>query len=409
MKVLLINKFYYLSGGAERYVFEWEKLLRAHGHQVLVFSMRDPRNRPCAQERFFADPVRFDTALPAGDKLRAAAHSVWSRDAGRRLEALLRAEGTPDIAHLHSFMYQLTPAVLRPLIERGVPLVQTCHEYFHICVNQHLYNHRIDRICEACLRHGRLAPLWTRCIKGSLAASAAGCAAGLADAFLGRTRDHIQRFFAVGEFMRGKLIEGGLPPRRVVRMPNFVDAQSIAPGDGPGDYILFLGRLVPQKGIGTFLRAAGLSAGIPCKIAGGGALEPDVRRRIAQDGLTHVEALGHLESDVLCEIVRRARAVVVPSEWYEPFPLAILEAMAARRPVIATAIAGPAEMVSHREDGLLFEPGDAAGLAGAMQELWQDPSAAMEMGRRGREKVVNWYNPRDHYERLIGHFREVVA
>ena len=211
MKILLINKFYYLSGGAERYLLEWERLLRSRGHDVMIFSMRHPANFPSRQERFFLDRVRFDADQPPAARLRAAAHAIWSREAEARLRAMLRSEGTPDLAHLQSFMYQLTPSVLAPLAARGVPIVQTCHDYAHVCVNQHLYNHRVNRICEECLRHGRLAPLWTRCMKGSVAASAAGCAAGCSDALFGRTRETIRRFIVPGEFMRRKLIAGGMP------------------------------------------------------------------------------------------------------------------------------------------------------------------------------------------------------
>src|SRR3989304_10055480 len=119
MKVLLINKFYFLSGGAERYLYEWEKLLRLHGHDVIVFSMRHPDNRPCKQERFFVREVSFGTGLTLSDKLRAALHSIWSYEAARNLRAMLKEEGRPDIAHLHSFVYQLTPSILEPLSELG--------------------------------------------------------------------------------------------------------------------------------------------------------------------------------------------------------------------------------------------------------------------------------------------------
>ena len=409
MKILLINKFYYLSGGAERYVFEWEKLLRSRGHEVMAFSMRHPENLPSPQEQFFVERVRFDADQPRRRLARAAAHATWSREARRQLRALLKSEGTPDIAHLHSFMYQLTPSVIEPLVERAVPVVQTCHEYAHICVNQHLYNHRANRICEACLRHGRMAPLRTRCIKGSFAASAAGCAAGLADVFLGRTRDRVRRFFTPSDFMRRKLIEGGMPPRRTVHVPHFIDPSSIRPASAPGDFILFMGRLVPEKGIFTFLEAAGLAPDVPCKVVGTGVLERSVRERIREKHLSHVELLGHKSGEELWNVMRHARAVAVPSEWYEPFSLVILEAMAAARPVIASRIAGPAEIISHGVDGLLVTPGSADELASSLQTLWHDPERAIEMGRKGLDKARTQYTPGLHYDRLMRHFREVAG
>jgi glycosyltransferase involved in cell wall biosynthesis len=408
VKILLINKFYYLSGGAERYVLEWESLLRARGHDVMIFSMRHPANLPSRQERFFIERVRFEADQPRGARLRAAAHSIWSREAAERLTELLEAEGAPDIAHLHSFMYQLTPAILAPLVARGVPIIQTCHEYAHICVNQHLYNHRVNRICEECLHRGRLAPLRTRCMKGSFAQSAAGCVAGFADSLFGHSRSHVRRFITPSEFMRQKMIEGGLPAQRVFHERHFIRPDWIAPSHSPGDYILFMGRLVPEKGIGAFLDAAALAPEVPCKVAGTGALEPAVRARVRDGNLSHVEVLGHRDGRQLLEIVRGARAVVVPSEWYEPFSLVILEAMAAARPVIASRIAGPAEIITHDADGLLVPPGNVEELAAAFRSLWRDPARAIEMGRRGLEKTRALYAPDEHYQRMMRHFEEVL-
>lgn len=404
MKVLLINKFHHLNGGAERHVFEWEKLLRAHGHEVGFFSMKDPRNLPCAQERFFIDAVRFDGALSAGEKLCAAAHSVWSRHAARRMDELLSAEGPPDIAHVHSFVYQLTPSILSPLVKRGVPVVQTCHEYAHVCVNQHLYNQRTERPCEECLRRGRLAPLWTRCMKGGFAASAAAVTAGLVDSAFGRSRSRIRRFFAVSEFMRTELLRGGMPADRVFTTPNFIEPALIRPGEGAGEYLLFLGRLMPYKGIRTFLRAARLAPGVCCKVAGTGPLEAETRREASPN----VEVLGHREGEELWEVVRRARAVVAPSEWYEPFGLVILESMAACRAVIASNLAGPAEIVSDGRDGLLFPAGDAEALAAAMERLWSKPELAAELGRNGRAKIEREYSAEAHYRRMMEHFDQVL-
>lgn len=409
MKILLINKFYYLSGGAERYLFEWENLLRSHGHEVLIFSMSHPRNRPCAQERFFVKQVTFNQPLSPWEKIRAATRAIWSNEARTKLRALLEAEGAPDIAHLHSFMFQLTPAILSPLVERNVPIVQTCHEYSPVCVNQRLYNQRTNRICEQCLTSGPASALRARCIKGSLSASIAGYLAGLADRQIAKSRKHIQRYFAPSEFMRGKLITRGLPPERVHTVPHFIAPDTFQPSDEPGQYMLFFGRLVAQKGIDTFLQAAEKCPNIPCKIAGSGPLENKVRAQIAERGLHNIELLGHLEGEPLNRTVRSARAIVVPSEWYEPFGLVILEAMAAARPVIAARIAGPAEIIAHERDGLLFEPGNAEALSDAMTQLWNNAAQAQKLGRNARDKALDKFSPAKHYHTIIKHFEDVCA
>jgi glycosyltransferase involved in cell wall biosynthesis len=409
VKVLLINKFYHLSGGAERYVFEWEELLRQRGHEVMIFSMDDTRNRPSLQSAHFVRHIRFDKDQSLAGRIGAATRSIWNRDAARRLDALLQAEGPPDIAHVHAFVYQLTPSILGPLAARNIPVIQTCHEYAHICVNQRLYNQRTDTICEACVTGSQFSPVWKRCIKGSLAASTAGCVAGLTDLIFGTSRKRIKRFIVPSAFMRSKMMEAGMDGGRIFHLPHAVDCTSIPPSESAGDAMLFFGRLVAQKGIGTFLEAAALAPNIPCRVLGNGPLEESVRREVDRRQLHNVEFLGHLEGPELWEAVGNARAVVAPSEWYEPFGLVILEAMAAKRAVIASDIAGPSEIVRHEATGLLVSPHDATALAEAMKRLWDNPDEAMTFGARGREIALRDYAPEQHYDALMGHFREVVG
>lgn len=408
MKVLLVNKFHYMAGGAERYVFDWARTLREHGHEVMFFAMQHPANEPCAEERYFVPRVRFDLEQGAPEKLRAAAHSIWSTEARRRLQALLADRGEPDIAHLNSFMFQLTPSILKPLVRHKIPIVQTCHEYAHICVNQHLFNYRTTEICGRCMRHGRFSSLWTGCVKGSFAATAAGAAAGAVDELFGGSRRVIRRFFTPGEYMRRLYIRGGLASSRVFHVPNPIDPDWTRPGEGPGDYMLFVGRLAPYKGIMTFLDAAERVPDVPCRIAGGGPLEEAVNARLSSGKLKHVKSLGWLRGEDLKQAVRGARAVVTPSEWYEPFGYVILEAMLAARPVIASDIAGPAELVRQGEDGLLFPPGDAHRLAIEMKTLWNEPERAAALGDAGRAKVRKRFHPERHYEVMMGHFADVM-
>lgn len=408
MRILLINKFYRLSGGAERHLFDWESLLRSRGHDVKVFSMRHPENRPCEQEKHFVEGVEFGMAMPWRNRMAAGLHAIWNAEARDRLDGLLRETGRPDVAHLHSYMFHLTPSIFLPLRRLGVPVVQTCHDYAPVCVNQHLYDNRSGNICEACLHVGRLAPLWRRCMKGSFLWSAAGCAAGLVDRYLVGTRRIVSLFFAPSEFMRRKLVEGGLPAERIVHMPHFVDAESIVPADTPGEFILFFGRLVPQKGLFTFLRAAAMRPDIPCAVLGGGDLEKAAGEWLRDRGIANVRLLGRLDGEALWHAVRRARAVVVPSEWYEPFGLVVLEAMAAARAVIASRIGGPAEIVSHGETGLLFAAGEADALSQAMSALWHDPDLAIAMGRAGRERALQRYRPDAYYSRVMAHFEALV-
>ena len=242
-------------------MFEWEALLRSRGHEVMIFSMRHPENLPSRQERFFLERVRFDADQPPSARLRAAAHSIWSREAAERLtraaqgrrrarhrapaflhvpahaghpRAARRARRAdrPDLPRLRAHLRQ--PAPLQPSREphlRGMPPARAAGA-------------ALDALHERLLR--RRAPPVAPPVARTRSSAAA--------------RSKVRRFITPSEFMRRKMIEGGLPARRVFHERHFIRPDWIAPSQSPGDYILFMGRLVPQKGNRDIPRCRGAHA-----------------------------------------------------------------------------------------------------------------------------------------------------
>jgi len=410
MRILLVNKFHYPAGGAERYVFEWARLLRARGHEVFHFAMRDPRNAACSEERFFVSRVDFFGRGSPFGRASAAARSIYSLEARRNLRRLLRAV-RPDAAHLHSFCYQLTPAILSALQEAGVPAVQTSHEYKHACPNQRLYNQRTDTLGEKCAGGRRYMPILARCVRGSLAASAVAVVEAYLDRALRLSDRVIQRIITPSDFMRRKFLEWGVrnspSGRRVVHIPNFVDVRAYPVARAGGDYILFVGRLVRHKGVLTLIRAMGRLRSCRLLVVGDGPLREEIQRMLNAQNLGNVELLGRRAGAELRELTRRCRALVVPSEWYENCPFVVLEGMAAGRPVIASRIGGIPEMIGHGEHGLLFDPGNAADLVAKIAQVRDNRAFARGLGAAARHRAETVYAPDRHYERVMGVLREV--
>ena len=153
MRILQIHKFHWLAGGVERYLFDLTALLESQGHEVIHFSMEDPRNRPCAQSKYFVSNLHFG-AMGAAGALRNAGRvlggTVYSLEAGDKMRALLR-DLRPDVAHVHLIEHHLSPSVLDALREASIPVVQTAHEYKLVCPNYQLYVPRTGELCERCL------------------------------------------------------------------------------------------------------------------------------------------------------------------------------------------------------------------------------------------------------------------
>ncbi len=205
-------------------------------------------------------------------------------------------------------------------------------------------------------------------------------------------------FITPSSYLRDRLVAGGYPPERVVAVPNFVDPDEFVAADGPGEGFLYLGRLSHEKGVETLIEAAaGTDATIT--IAGDGPERARLEALAAASG-AHVEFTGHVPPDRVRELTAAARAVVVPSRWPENCPLVVLEAMASRRPVIASSVGGIPELVRDGREGLLVPPGAAGALRAAIDRLHGDPELAVAMGRAGRERAELRFAPQSHIDTI---------
>ena len=389
MKILHINKFFWQSGGVERYMFEVSAHFRERGHESIFFAMQHPRNRSCAQERYFVSQIEYrDTSLfyKVRTTPKTVAKTVYSIESRRKMEALLQAE-RPDLAHVHLISHQISPSILPVLKRFGIPVVQTVHEYKRVCPSAQLYIHHKGEICERCLGGNYLHAIAQRCVKGSLAGSTLAAAAQYVHRWSGLYDNQIDRYIAPSRFMARKLAEGGVDASSVRVLPYVLNLDGYAPRHAPGDYALFFGRVSPEKGIDTLLHAMKSLPSLPLRIVGEGPARPALEEIARKNALTQVEFCGYRDGDELKELIRNAAFVVVPSVWLDNSPLVIYEAYALGKPVIASDIGGIPELVEPEVTGLLVPPGDPAALAEAMRHLAQEPARIEAMGRRARERI----------------------
>ncbi len=197
--------------------------------------------------------------------------------------------------------------------------------------------------------------------------------------------------------VRSELLARGLPVRRIEVVPNGVDLETFRPAaDWPrdGGYVLFVGRLVTQKGVEVLLRAfdAVLRRCPESRlvIAGEGDLELYLERVACHLGFPdRVRMVGWQTGAALVELYQRAQVVVVPS-LYEPFGIVALEAMACGRPVVASRVGGLAEILEDAVEGYLVTRGDHLELARRLAGLLRDPQLRERMGAAARRRAAGF-------------------
>ena len=382
LRVMMVHNAYRQAGGEDGVVAAELALLRSHGHEV--HELR-----------------RHNAELASMGALAAAGQAVWSVSSKAQARELIDVT-RPDVVHVHNTFSLISPSVYWACAQAGVPVVQTLHNFRIACPQAMLL--REGKVCEECI--GRMP--WPAVVHGCNPGSRGRTLAMLGmigvHRAIGTWQHKVTRYIALNEFCRDKFIQAGLPAHKIVVKPNFVAAGPVP--RGPRSGVLFVGRLAPEKGIEVLGEAwrtlVHRAPALALRVAGSG---PEERRLHMHHGVTMLGALG--QAEVRTEM-QRAQVLVLPSIWYENFPLTLVEAYAAGLPVIASRIGALAELVEHGETGLLFEPGDARGLADALEWACRNPAAMLAMGANARALYEARYTPDINYAQTLAVYRSAI-
>ncbi len=387
MKILLVNKFFFRNGGAEAVFFNERKMLKENGHTVIDFSMVDERNYASPYTSYFAPNVNYSEFSNFSSRLKQAISFIHSTEAVSRFSDLM-TNVSPHIVHFHNIYHQLTPSIISVARKNKAKTILTLHDYKLICPGYRMLNR--NRICDRCYPNRFLQPLFTNC-QGSIRNSLVLSAEFLWH-FWKRSYDHIDIFISPSRFL-ASAIGRRIPPRKIRVVTNGIDVNSYPEQSGDKGYALYFGRISEEKGLPTLLRAHRiLSNRLDLIIAGTGPIEDHLRNTFPQANF-----YGYTSGAELVRLIADAAFVVVPSEYYENCSMAVLEAMACEKPVIASRIGGLPEQIEHGKTGFLFKKGNVAELVHYMDVLSSNPQFRHQMGRAARHKCKSEYSQDRHF------------
>src|ERR1700758_1566561 len=147
MRILYCNKYNYPFSGTEAYLFELMELMRAQGHEAVLFSMADDRGEPTGYDRHFVEHIDFKARDGVLRKARLAGHAVYSTGARRKIRAMIQ-DFRPDVAHVRNIYHHLSPSILWELKEQGVPVVYHVNDFKLLCPSYNLVSR--GKACEEC-------------------------------------------------------------------------------------------------------------------------------------------------------------------------------------------------------------------------------------------------------------------
>jgi len=383
-------------------------LLRANGHEVSFFAMQGLNNLPDPNSDLFVSYIDYRELNRRKNPVTAAqvmTRSIYSKEARQKFARMVERV-KPDVVHLQNIHAHLTPSIIFEAKRRGLPTVWTLHDYKLVCPNSHFLIDQTGEICEAC----RGGQFWQaarkRCKKGSLLASGMASLEAYAHQMM-NVRGKVDAFLCPSSFLRTKLLENGFDAAKTHHLPLFLPQDAFAYTPEDEGYLLFLAKLEPLKGIFPLLDAARRVPHVNVVLAG--RVDEPLQSQLPTLLPSNVTYAGFKGGQELADLRRGARALVLPSLWYENQPLSILEAFALGKPVIASDLGGMRELVGENERGLLTAMGEPDALADAMNWMVDHPSDARVIGRRAFQYAKENHSPEKHYRQLMDIYQDVIS
>lgn len=382
MKILIAHNYYQYSGGEDGVVAAEFQLLLTHGHDVELYSVTN-------------DSIRGLYA-----KVCTALTTAYSNKARLNFMDKIRSF-RPDLVHIHNFFPLLTPSIYDACRNLNIPVVQTLHNYRTICCGAYLLRDGI--VCEDCLNSTPYLGIWHRCYRNSFIASAT--LAHMISFHHDRKTWHtkVDAFISLTSFSKNVFVKSGFPASRIFVKPNFISGSLPIRQQAKREGALFVGRLSDEKGIKTLLEAW---KNIPytLKIAGDGPL----RTLVEENQGTHLKYLGSLKPSEVREEMASSAFLVMPSIWYEGFPMVLVESFACGLPVVVSKLGSMAEIVSDGINGLHFFPGDSSSLKEKVEWAVQNLDELDAMGRNAFDTYSIKYTADINYNLLMNIYSTAI-
>lgn len=394
MRILLVNKYWYPRGGAEVVAMMTKELLEKSGHTVAVFGMNHSNN----EEKNSLFPPEIDYRKDSlGKKIKNVWKTVHNVDAKNRFEKMVQ-KFQPDVVHFHNIYHQLSFSLLEITKKYHIRSVMTLHDYKLLSPNYSLYHHGSIDI-------SILGKKYYRCLLNN-------CMESLPESFVGtieayyrefkKYHDMIDVYISPSEFLKNLFVDAGWKEEKiqVVRNPVLVRPSRFS---SSAPFVSYIGRLSTEKGLFTLLSAAQKSPEIPYAIVGTGPLEKELQQFVQKNKIQNVTFFGWKTGKELEDLYKKTRILVIPSVWYENYPLTVLEAKAQGTLVIASDIGGIPEMLPTE---FLFPAGQDDVFLSLIEKWYNAPSEERKsVGERFRLEVKKENDPGRYIEQIVKIYR----
>jgi len=301
----------------------------------------------------------------------------------------------------------MSPSIVHTFRKRGIPTVVRFGDYHPLCANYHFV--RDDKPCTLCCKGSFFHGIRYKCVKNSFTASSLRVLSMYVHRMLDLYRV-CDAFVAPCDFMPERLIEGGFAAERIHVIRQAAPKAAPRPPASKENYILFFGRISPEKGLDTLIHAYQTVAPAEDLVLIGRSYDGHVNylKSLVKPAFSErIRFIDFMDGNALNEMIERALLTVVPSRWYDNAPLATYESYLMGTPVLAADIGGIPEQIRVGETGELFVPDDRDDLADKLRALLGDPAKLDRMGREAKRYATEELGLDKHLDQVLALFDSV--
>jgi len=397
MKILLVNKYFFIKGGAENSFFLTAKILKKGGHEVAFFSMQHPRNILSKYRKYFVSNVDYQKN-GIRNKIRVSLKLLYSFEAKRNIIKLIEDE-RPDIIHLNNIYHQLSPSILHAIKQFRLPVVMSLRDHKMVCAAYLMFSK--GKVCDACKGGSYYHCFLKSCVKESSLKSLLSTIEMYLHHKIFHIYDLVDVFVSPSQSVKSNLKEMGFKGS-IVHLPNFVDTSEYEPTFSyKQKSVVYFGRLSREKGLNTLIEAVKDIKELDLKIIGEGPERKHLEKKAQKGKHRNIRFLGYKTGEQLKNEIKESMFTILPSECYENNPRSIIEAFALGKPALGSRIGGIPELIKDGESGMTFKSGDVDDLREKLIVMLENPNRVLQMGKSARKIVEKKYDAKSHYDKLM--------
>jgi glycosyltransferase involved in cell wall biosynthesis len=403
MRIIVVNDYGYVNGGASQVALSSLNALADAGHEVVFVSSVQPVDKSIDPKKVEIVNFGFEDLLNNPSKLNAAINGLWDFRCAKLFGVILD-KCTPDntIVHFHSWTKSLSASVIREALSRKYNVVVTLHDYFSVCPNGGLFDYVNRKHCK--VKPMSIACAFTNCDARSYSQKLWRFFRQILQIKFSGMPIGVINFISISDYSEN-ILRKHLPGTvKIFRVPNPIDiVGKPKPPEVASKQYLFVGRLSPEKGPSIFAKAAN-KANVKAVFIGDGS-EHELIKKINPDAEIH----GWRNRDFIIEQMRSSRAVVFPSLWHESQGLVVSEASALGIPSIVSDGCAARDSIINGETGLLFSSGNINSLIKAIKKLNLDDKFALELGKAAYNRF--WDKPptlENHVNELTKCYKQIL-